>query len=1181
MNRNDEPENTGLDLTEGDSDESAKEDKHSRLNRRQELLQKALERHKRHPRAREVKIKGNEEDPQQPKKISREELQNRKRALEKNIRKVDEQREQYTKDTEGRAPARAENAQESAVSRPAEAPVTAKEHTVSAEKTEAPVIKTSASAEKSQNNISAGSVQAEKTAGTDDRQQGEREKMLQQEKELPSQGDEREKPAAKPDSNERPRYEERRPQGDRPQYGDRRPQGDRPQGDRPQYGDRRPQGDRPQGDRPQYGDRRPQGDRPQGDRPQYGDRRPQGDRPQGDRPQYGDRRPQGDRPQGDRPQYGDRRPQGDRPQGDRPQYGDRRPQGDRPQGDRPQYERRPQGDRPQGDRPQYERRPQGDRPQGDRPQYERRPQGDRPQGDRPQYDRRPQGDRPQGDRPQYGDRRPQGDRPQGDRPQYGDRRPQGDRPQYGDRRPQGDRPQYGDRRPMDKDRGDRPQYGDRRPQRPAASGGMTPKDEIKLEIKKKIKDKPEPQKVEVKKKPVKKADKPKSFHKTVAEGFDELTIEHEIAAVVAAPVAVVEKEEEVDESAKRKPQTSRPRHDKRKKRHEVEQKVIVRPSSVEIGENIIVSDLAKLMAVKATELVKKLLSLGIMASVNQAVDADTAVLLASDYGIDIKTKVVTEEDLLPTVADKPEELIPRPPIVTVMGHVDHGKTSLLDAIRRTSVAEKEAGGITQHIGAYEVDLEHGKIVFLDTPGHEAFTTLRARGAQVTDIVILVVAADDGVMPQTKEAIDHSKAAGVKIVVAVNKIDKENANPDMVKRQLADLGIISEEWGGNHQFQEISAKKNLNIDTLLERVLLEAEMLDLKGNPERPAEGIIIESKLDKQKGPVATVLIRNGSLKKGDYFVCGTEHGKVRAMFNFKGMSVKEAGVSIPVELMGFSDVPQSGDRFIVTPDEKVAKQIAELRMDHKREKALMEKTKVSLADLFAKIKQGELKELNIVLKADVQGSLAALENSLNKLTSTEIKVNIIHSGVGGINENDIILTAASNGLIFGFNVRPDVKAKEKAEKEGVDINLYSVIYQIVDDVKQALEGMIDPNLREQIIGQAEVRQVFSVPKIGKIAGSYVTDGKILKTAGVRVIRNSIVLYQGKISSLKRFKDDAKEVMAGYECGIGVEKFNDLKEGDVIEAFITVEEKRTLDDVKKSDLEKQKAAAAQETASTE
>ncbi|MCD8490996.1 MAG: translation initiation factor IF-2 [Geovibrio sp.] len=524
-------------------------------------------------------------------------------------------------------------------------------------------------------------------------------------------------------------------------------------------------------------------------------------------------------------------------------------------------------------------------------------------------------------------------------------------------------------------------------------------------IKKKIKDKPEPQKTEVKKKPVKKSDKPKSFHKTVAEGFDELTIEHEIidtSVVQAAPVAVKEEEEEA-ETVKRKPQVSRPRPDKRRRRQEPEAKVIVRPSSVEIGENIIVSDLAKLMAVKATELVKKLLSLGVMASVNQAVDADTASLLAAEYGIDVKTKVVTEEDLLPTVEDKPEDLIPRPPIVTVMGHVDHGKTSLLDAIRRTSVAEKEAGGITQHIGAYEVELDHGKIVFLDTPGHEAFTTLRARGAQVTDIVILVVAADDGVMPQTKEAIDHSKAAGVKIVVAVNKIDKENANPDMVKRQLADLGIISEEWGGDHQFQEISAKKNLNIDTLLERVLLEAEMLDLRGNPNRPAEGIIIESKLDKQKGPVATVLIRNGSLKKSDNFVCGTEYGKVRAMFNYKGMSVKEAGVSIPVEIMGFSDVPQSGDRFIVTPDEKVAKQLAELRADNKREKALMEKTKVSLTDLFAKIKEGELKELNIVLKADVQGSLAALENSLNKLTNTEIKVNIIHSREWAVSTKTIL----------------------------------------------------------------------------------------------------------------------------------------------------------------------------------
>jgi translation initiation factor IF-2 len=697
---------------------------------------------------------------------------------------------------------------------------------------------------------------------------------------------------------------------------------------------------------------------------------------------------------------------------------------------------------------------------------------------------------------------------------------------------------------------------------------MSPKEEIKLEIKKKAPIK-KPVQEEVKKKPVKKVvEKPKSFHKTIAEGFDELTIEHEIET---APVMVPEEPVEeavVEEAPKKRPQKQR--HDKRRKKSE-EPKVIVRPASVEIGENIIVSDLAKLMGVKATELIKKLLLLGVMASVNQAIDAETAQILCAEYGIEVKTKVVTEEDLIPKYDEQPEELVPRPPIVTVMGHVDHGKTSLLDAIRRTSVAEKEAGGITQHIGAYEVELENGKIVFLDTPGHEAFTTLRARGAQVTDIVILVVAADDGVMPQTKEAIDHSKAAGVKIVVAVNKIDKENANPDMVKNQLAEYGIISEEWGGENQFQEISAKQNLNIDTLLERVLLEAEMLDLKGNPNRPAEGIIIESKLDKQKGPVATVLIRNGTLKKGDCFACGTEFGRVRAMFNYKGAAVKEAGVSIPVELMGFSDVPESGERFIVLPDERLAKQITSLRADSKREKHLMEKTKVSLADLFEKIKEGELKELNIVLKADVQGSLAALENSLNKLTNTEIKVNIIHSGVGGISENDVILASASSALIFGFNVRPDVKAREKADKEGIDINLYSVIYQIVDDVKQAIEGMLDPTLSEEIIGQAEVRQVFSVPKIGKIGGCYVTEGKIVRTAGVRIIRNSIVLYSGKISSLKRFQDDAKEVAAGYECGIGIEKYNDIKEGDIIEAFITVEEKRTLADVQKSDDEKKKA----------
>ena len=567
------------------------------------------------------------------------------------------------------------------------------------------------------------------------------------------------------------------------------------------------------------------------------------------------------------------------------------------------------------------------------------------------------------------------------------------------------------------------------------------------------------------------------------------------------------------------------------------------------------------------------MNLGIMASVNQAIDGETAHLIGAEYGVEVNIKFLTEDDLLQEIVDKDEDQVSRPPIVAVMGHVDHGKTSLLDAIRKTSVAEREAGGITQHIGAYEVDIDHGKIVFLDTPGHEAFTTLRARGAQVTDIVILLVAADDGVMPQTKEAIDHVQAAGVRMIVAINKIDKPNANIDMVRSQLAELNIMSEEWGGEYQFQEISAKNNIGIEDLLERVLLEAEMLELKGNPDRLAEGVVIESKLDKQKGPVATILVHKGTLKKGDNFVVGSQYGKVRAMFNYKGMSVKEAGLSIPVEIMGFSGVPVSGDKFIATVDEKTAKQVASLRDDKKREAALMEKTKVSLADLFDRIKEGELQELNVVLKADVQGSLEALKSSLLKLSNTEIKIKILHANVGGISENDIILAAASNALVFGFNVRPDANARAKADQEGVDINLYSVIYQIIDDVKQAMEGMLTPDTKEEVIGRVEIRQVFSVPKIGKIAGCFVVDGKVTRASKVRIVRNSIVIYDGTLSSLRRFQDDAKEVTVGYECGIGIDKYNDLKEGDMLEVYQLVEEKRTLEDVRKAE----EAATAAET----
>ena len=559
--------------------------------------------------------------------------------------------------------------------------------------------------------------------------------------------------------------------------------------------------------------------------------------------------------------------------------------------------------------------------------------------------------------------------------------------------------------------------------------------------------------------------------------------------------------------------------------------------------------------------------MGIMANVNQSIDAESAQLLGIEYGVDVTVKTITEDDLLPVYEDKEEDLEKRPPIVTVMGHVDHGKTSLLDAIRSTSVVSGEAGGITQHIGAYEVECSNGTVTFLDTPGHEAFTTLRARGALLTDIVILVVAADDGVKPQTKEAIDHAKAAGVRIVVAINKIDKDGANPDRVKQQLAEYGIIPEEWGGEYQFQEISAKKRLHIDDLLDRVLLEAEMLDLKGNPHRPAEGVVIESRLDKQKGPVATVLVKNGTLRKGDTFISGSQFGKVRAMFNYKGLSIKDAGLSIPAEVMGFSELPEAGEKFIVT-DEKTAKQVTELRAKIAKEQQMADRGKLSLADFFSKMQEGELKELNIVLKADAQGSLEALSSSLLKLSNKEVKVNIIHDGIGAINESDVSLAVASNAIIIGFNVRPDAKAKQAAEREKVDIELYSVIYKAIDDVKLALEGLLSPEMKENIIGHVEIRQIFSAPKIGKIAGCFVVDGKVTRNSNVRVIRDSIVIFDGKLSSLKRFTDDAKEVVAGYECGLTIEKYQDIKENDVLEVYEVVEEKRTLEDVERAEKEK-------------
>jgi len=488
-------------------------------------------------------------------------------------------------------------------------------------------------------------------------------------------------------------------------------------------------------------------------------------------------------------------------------------------------------------------------------------------------------------------------------------------------------------------------------------------------------------------------------------------------------------------------------------------------------------------------------------------------------------------------------------VVTIMGHVDHGKTSLLDAIREANVIAGEAGGITQHIGAYDVELNGRKITFLDTPGHEAFTAMRARGAKVTDIVILVVAADDGVMPQTKEAINHSKAAGVPIIVAINKIDKPDANPERVKRELSEQGLVSEEWGGDTTMVEVSAKQRLNLEGLLEMILLQADVMDLKANPNKAAKGTVVEGKLDKGRGPVATVLVQDGTLKTGDYCVVGVHSGRVRAMQNDRGEKVLEAGPAMPVELIGLSGVPDAGDVFVAMKDERQAKEIATLRQIKQRGLELAKHTKLSLEDLYTKIQAGEVKDLNVIVKGDVQGSVEAVGESLRKLSTAAVRLNVMHSAVGAVNETDINLASASNAIIIGFNVRPEVKAQALAEKEGVDIRLYSIIYNAVDDVKKAMEGLLSPIFKEKYLGRVEVREVFSVPKIGNVAGCYVQDGKVVRNAQVRLLRDNIVVYEGKMSSLRRFKDDVKEAASGYECGIGLENYNDIKQGDIIEAF--------------------------------
>ncbi len=607
------------------------------------------------------------------------------------------------------------------------------------------------------------------------------------------------------------------------------------------------------------------------------------------------------------------------------------------------------------------------------------------------------------------------------------------------------------------------------------------------------------------------------------------------------------------------------RKKKRKEKFEAAQREIekqeIEKRKLKLPEFVSVGELAKLMEVDVADVISKCISFGLMVSINQRLDVETITLLADDFGYEVELQEEYTDELLEDKADSPDTLKPRPPVVTIMGHVDHGKTSLLDFIRQTNVVAGEAGGITQHIGAYQVRLEHGKqITFLDTPGHEAFTAMRARGAQVTDIVILVVAADDNVMPQTIEAINHAKAANVPMIVAINKIDRPEANPDRIRKQLADQNVLLEEWGGKAQSVEISAKKGTNVELLLEKILLEAEVLDLRANPDRLARGVVIESTLDKGRGAVATVLVQKGTLKVGDPFVAGTSSGKVRAMADERGKKIEAALPAEPVQVVGFDELPLAGDVMVAVVSDKFAREISNRRKIIKREQEMRgSQHHVTLEDISKEIKEGMIKQLNIVVKGDVDGSVEALSDALSKLSNDEVRVQVIHKAVGAISESDILLAAASDAIVLGFHVRPSSAARKLAEAESVEIKLYSIIYDAIENVRKGLEGLLSPEIKESVVGSVEVRQIFKVPKIGTVAGCYVTDGKIQRSNRARLVRDGIVVFEGTIASLKRFKDDVREVEEGYECGLSLENFNDLKVGDIVEPFVMVETQRTLD----------------------
>ena len=793
---------------------------------------------------------------------------------------------------------------------------------------------------------------------------------------------------------------------------------------------------------------------------------------------------------------------------------------DRPQGIRPLE--RPQGairpsdrvnvkpDKQQGDRPARSGdRPYGDRNQGDRSQRNNnRPYGDRNQGDRPARNGdRPYGDRNQGDRPARNGDRPYGDRNQGDRPQRNNDRPARNGGRFNDKF-QGGKPEFNK-----EDNGSRPQRNNDRPARrdDRNSGAFDGADALKD---REAKDQ---------------RNRDRENNRKKNNDFRDKTEKLENTKALEKNLLNKKKKEEADEDVI---------------------KTLILPDTLTIKE------LADKMKVQPTALVKNLFLKGQIVTINQDIDFVTAEEIALEYNCicehEVKVDVIAE--LLKDEDDPEDTLVPRPPVVCVMGHVDHGKTSLLDTIRSSKVTEKEAGGITQHIGAYTVDVNGQSVTFLDTPGHEAFTAMRLRGAKSTDIAILVVAADDGVMPQTVEAINHAKAAGIDIVVAVNKIDKPSANVERVKQELTEYDLIAEDWGGSTIFCPVSAHTGEGIDNLLEMLLLTAEMRELKANPNRKARGLVIEAKLDKGRGPVATILVQKGTLHVGDFIAVGPCHGKVRAMIDDKGRRINEAGPSTPVEIIGLNDVPNAGDIFISPKTDKEAKTFAETFIAEGKNRLVEEtKSKMSLEDLFSQIQAGNLKELDIIVKADVQGSVEAVKQSLVKLSNDGVIVKAIHAGVGAINESDVILASASNAIIIGFNVRPDNQARDIAERENVDLRLYRVIYQAIEDVEAAMKGMLDPKYEEKVIGTVEVRQTYKASVIGTIAGSYVLDGMVTKNSSVRVTRGDDLIYDGPIASLKRFKDDVKEVKAGYECGIVLEKFNDIKEGDMMEVYTMVE----------------------------